>query len=293
LLTRAAARYRCGVRSVSRFISGEAAMRRRAFTLVELLVVVGIIALLIAILLPVLGRAREQANRVKCAANLRAIGHALTTYAQQYGYFPGAGASYPGGGFGFAIWHVRVRPFLAGDQRVFYCPSQDPRCEWTQDGPGAPATDAQTPYGYEPGEPVFDVQKTYFSYGYNIWGAHAGAYFPVAEQKGLGFCVGPVTSRGDPSVGEVRAIRVRNPADMIAIADTTADGMWDFMVGPPPTIPAGYPGRIHRGGANVLFVDGHVSWYPQKDLLDVESGEYGGTFVRKPMAHLWNADNGF
>ena len=65
--------------------------RRRAFTLVELLVVVGIVTVLIAVLLPALARVREHANRIKCAANLRSIGQAMLMYTQRYGYYPGAG----------------------------------------------------------------------------------------------------------------------------------------------------------------------------------------------------------
>jgi prepilin-type N-terminal cleavage/methylation domain-containing protein/prepilin-type processing-associated H-X9-DG protein len=74
------------------------------FTLVELLVVIGIVTVLIALLLPALSGAREHANRVKCLATLRSMGQAAQMHAQEHrGYMPLAGFQPPG-----SIWPDRV-----------------------------------------------------------------------------------------------------------------------------------------------------------------------------------------
>jgi prepilin-type N-terminal cleavage/methylation domain-containing protein/prepilin-type processing-associated H-X9-DG protein len=85
-------------------------LRRRAFTLVELLVVIGIIALLLGILLPALARAREAANTIKCAANLHSIGLGMADYlANNKGAFPPSNF-YKGLGFDSVTGQVPTEP---------------------------------------------------------------------------------------------------------------------------------------------------------------------------------------
>ena len=108
-----------------------------AFTLVELLVVIGIIAVLIGILLPALSSARRSANGIKCAANLRAIGQGINvyiaenkqTYPASYVYKPGPawagrGDSYPSRTNGYIHWSSFIYGTKPGktSAEAFKCP---------------------------------------------------------------------------------------------------------------------------------------------------------------------------
>jgi prepilin-type N-terminal cleavage/methylation domain-containing protein/prepilin-type processing-associated H-X9-DG protein len=255
--------------------------RRRGFTLVELLVVIAIVTVLIAIMLPALARARDQANRIKCAANLRAIGQGLALYTDQYGYYPGCAIPfpYPYGVDHAYVWPARVARFV-GTRKVFYCPSQDARCEWTDAAPGPAnrARDAEAQFGFVVGERLL-TQWSYFSYGYNVFG-HTQQ---IAEGRGLGDVVCP---RSTPWPRQIRPSRVRCPSEMIAITDSTADGHSDGLTVSFGGSAPGLPGRVHGGGSNVLFCDGHVTWYHRDDL----DSRTGNPLRRYRLVRMWNYD---
>lgn len=118
---------------------GYSPRRRRAMTLVELLVVIGIIAVLAAILFPVFARAREKARQTSCLSNLRQLATAGTLYADDYDGYYSRGQFWP-----FTsthLWSDAFEPYMKNTQ-ILVCPT-------ARTGPGR------------------------YSYGYNIsyWGA--------------------------------------------------------------------------------------------------------------------------
>ena len=261
---------------------------KRAFTLVELLVVIAIIALLIAILLPVLIRVKQQALKLQCASNLRTLGHAMLIYTQENnGRFPNCITDDTSQPTAAECWPVRLRKILGGNRRVFYCPAQDPQCQWSEDSPGVaqPAPVSATWFGYELGERLLLGVGTYFSYGYNGAGSGGGPGFPGRGMGSDNYTGSPPSFKA----GTRRMAMVKKASEFIMIADTAADAYADFGIAPRNT-QTGVDvslGTIHRGGCNVLFGDGHVQWYLRADLTIATPIGPEDAWKQR----MWNMDN--
>jgi prepilin-type N-terminal cleavage/methylation domain-containing protein/prepilin-type processing-associated H-X9-DG protein len=246
-----------------------------AFTLIELLVVIAIIAILAAMLLPALSRAKAKAQGIRCVSNLRQLGFAMVMYADDNSAYPLAIKS--AGGINYYLWPPRLRQYTTSgrDVGVFGCPAAPPEAQWTiKFGSGRPAQ-----YGYLADEVWLESRQTnYLSYGFNGWGSKSP--LPL----GLGI------SEDDPPT---KSTAVVSPANMIALADSNWDRKQGALLSPNAFIcpEVGkqfyWPLDVHNQRVNVNFCDGHVESLRRPAVV----AALNPGAAAQEVARRWNIDN--
>ena len=246
------------------FPAGQAFTPRTAFTLVELLVVIGIIVILIALLLPVLNSARESARRVSCASNLRQLAAAVIQYKHETRRYPGPAHVYRYS-FDWIHWQedrdlaesALAKYFDRADPRLFRCPSDDV----DQHKPLLTMEDRTEPEPYR------------YSYGMNL---HFWGFFDRSNLE-------PITDvssrimRIEQDEADISCGRWL-PTGPVPVMNLLANRHDPRRWRPPTPAPRDLglrPDRNNRG--NAAFGDGHVAYIPRQ-----ESWELRRYYVRAP-----------
>jgi prepilin-type N-terminal cleavage/methylation domain-containing protein len=270
---------------------GRRVLVNRGFTLVELLVVIGIIAVLIAILMPTLSRVRHHAISTQCQSNLRTIGQTAFIYAaENHGWLPpaqvdsieiitgGGMIANPGGTPSPAPSHQMKQQWfklLSGNTIVFYCPAND---LW--EGETATTTTATTPPlvlpQHDPARfeqvPVFadtsGVRIRYWWMG-NPWrpsGPNVVAGdIPTASPKGYRQWI-DADNDGETRDEYMCRINEKKADEIVIATDQTRQvgGGWTFFHGTRRNVTPGEANhaenaaRMQSSWKNNLYGDGHV-----------------------------------
>lgn len=199
---------------------------RRAFTLLELLVVIAIIAILAAILFPVFAQARESARQASCLSNTRQLGMALSQYIQdndeQFPYIRRETA-----------WPYTVQPYLK-DWRILRCPG-DGSVNWSMPMPGRSAVRLST-----------YTLNAYLAPGVST--AAQGGNFPHLASIAKPASVIYLTESPDNyDEAYFHSYQWDPPADT---------RHWPAGAPYPDDVAVGQ----HRSGFNSTYVDGHAKW---------------------------------
>lgn len=219
-------------------------MKRKAFTLVELLVVVSIIALLIAILLPSLKRARQQAKQVVCSSNMRSLVLAVHEYAvANDDRLVTAGLAHGGTVDEHAAW-INTLKREYGNELVARCPA-DKSVYW------------EIPY-----QTTEQLRRA--SYGTN--------YFTVKEIGGHG--PWDRMSLFRKPADTIYLAELASEGEY-AVADHFHAENWWTGWSQSPAEKAGKQIEIerHEGRANYAFIDGHVTPSKFEDTYDIDLDE--------------------